>query len=371
MAEPEVLTALRQQTQQQQHSRNASTTEAMPAGSAEDVTAPTEGIPHATSYDTWRVAVKLPPFWVDSPEVWFAQVEGQFSLARITQDRTYYDYVVTHLDARYVNEVRDDLANPPTANLYEHLKTALIRRLSLSEEQKIQLQSAELAERKPSQLLRHMGALAGNVQVEDSFLRALWLQRLPPHVQAILQAQVRLPLNELAEIADRVIEASLPQLSPTIQAVAAPLNTTELARRIYDINRQLTSIQQRLGERLPMQQRRHLQSRDLNTTSSRQPDNNGPCYYHRHFGDRARQFLAVNLSSAFHMKLFCLILGKGALCFQSGGTGRWLLAAGCSRNPLFPAIPVVQGVGRKAAQPTQDSSCICAVIRTTKEVFRS
>ncbi|KAH7936849.1 hypothetical protein HPB49_005747 [Dermacentor silvarum] len=123
MAEPEVITALRQQ--------------AVPAGSAKDVTAPTEGIPHATSYDTWRVAIKLPPFWVDSPEVWFAQVEAQFSLARITQDRTRYDYVVAHLDARYANEVRDIRANPPTANLYEHLKTALIRRLSLLEEQKI------------------------------------------------------------------------------------------------------------------------------------------------------------------------------------------------------------------------------------------
>ncbi|XP_049522567.1 uncharacterized protein LOC125945053 [Dermacentor silvarum] len=257
MAEPEVLTALRQQvqqlqqalqTQQQQHSRNASTTRAVPALSAEDVTAPTEGIPHAASYDTWRVAIKLPPLWVYSPKVWFAQVEAQFSLARITQDRTRYDYVVAHLDARYANEVRDILANPPTANLYEHLKTALIRRLSLSEEQKIrQLQSAELAERKPSQLLRHMRALAGNMQVQDSLLRALWLQRLPPHFQAILQAQVRLPLNELAEIADRVIEASLPQLSPTIQAVATPLNTTDLARRIDDIDRQLTFIQQGLG----------------------------------------------------------------------------------------------------------------------------
>ncbi|KAH7966670.1 hypothetical protein HPB49_018550 [Dermacentor silvarum] len=280
MAEPEVLTALREQvqqlqqelqTQQQQHSHNASTTEAAPAGSAEDVTAPTEGIPHAASYDTWRVAVKLPPFWVDSPEVCTHHARPDpLGLRR------------RPLDALYADEVRNILANPPTANLYERLKTALIRRLSLSEEQKLrQLQSAELAERKPSQLLRHMRVLAGNMQVEDSFLRALWLQRLPPPVQAILQAQVRLPLDELAEIADR--------LSPTIQAVAAPLNTTELARRIDDIDQQLTSVQQRLGERLPMQQYRHLQSHDLNTTSSRQPDNSGPCYYHRCFGDRARQ----------------------------------------------------------------------------------
>ncbi|XP_077525576.1 uncharacterized protein LOC144137114 [Haemaphysalis longicornis] len=284
MADAEALTVLRQQvqqlqqelqqTKQQQQCRNAPANEDVPTGSAEDARAPTEAFPHAAS---WRVAVKLPPFWADSPVVWFAQVEAQFSLARITQDRTLYDYVVAHLDARYANEVRDILANPPTDNLYEHLKSALIRRLSLSEEQKIrQLQSAELAERKPSQLLRHLRALAGNMQVQDSFLRSLWLPRLPPHAQAILQAQVKLPLDELAEIADRVVDASSPQLSPTIQAVAAPLNTTEFTRRIDDIDRRLTSIQQHLDERLPTPQRRHSQSRTVapprhhNRTSTRQ-----------------------------------------------------------------------------------------------------
>ena len=71
MADPQALTALRQrvqqlqqelQTEQQQHSRNASTTEAVPAGSAEDIRAPTEGIQHAATHDTWRVALKIPPF---------------------------------------------------------------------------------------------------------------------------------------------------------------------------------------------------------------------------------------------------------------------------------------------------------------------
>ncbi|XP_075535215.1 uncharacterized protein LOC142570762 [Dermacentor variabilis] len=217
----------------------------------------------------------------------FTQVEAQFSLAHITQDRTRYDYVVAHLDARYANEVRDILANPPMANLYEHLRTELIRRLSPSEDQKVrQLQSAELAERKPSQLLRHMRALAGNMEVQDSLLRALWLQRLPPHVQAILQAQLTLPLDQLAGIADRVIEVSLPPLSPTVQAVATPLNTIELARPIDDINRQLSSIQRRLDQHLPT---RHLQSRGQNTTPSQQPGDDDRCYYHRRFGDRARQ----------------------------------------------------------------------------------
>ncbi|XP_075540728.1 uncharacterized protein LOC142575316 [Dermacentor variabilis] len=186
-----------------------------PAGSAEDVRTPADGIPHTAPHGIGRITIKLPPFWADSPEVWFAQVEAQFSLTHITQDRACYDYVVAHLDARYANQVRNILANPPMANLYEHLKTELVPRLSLSEDQKVQqLESAELAEHKPLQLLRHMRALAGNMEVQDSLLRALWLQRLPPHVQAILQAQLMLPLDQLAGIADRVIEVSLRSCHP-------------------------------------------------------------------------------------------------------------------------------------------------------------
>ena len=192
MADPEALAALRQQVEQleqqlreqqlrmqnEPHSPDDSVqpcADYAPQNSAPTV-AVNAGAATAADLDVWRTAVKLPPFWADSPEVWFAQVEAQFSLARITQDRTRYDYVVAHMDARYANEVRDILVQPPTANLYEYLKTELIRRLSLSEDQSVrQLQSAELAERKPSQLLRHVRALAGNMEVQESFLRSLWL----------------------------------------------------------------------------------------------------------------------------------------------------------------------------------------------------
>jgi len=37
-----------------------------------------------------RVAIKIPPFWADEPELWFAQLEGQFALGGITQDATKY-----------------------------------------------------------------------------------------------------------------------------------------------------------------------------------------------------------------------------------------------------------------------------------------
>ncbi|KAH7974279.1 hypothetical protein HPB49_013619 [Dermacentor silvarum] len=174
-------------------------------------------------------------FGPTGPRYGSPKVEAQFSLACIPQDRTRYNYVVAHLDARYANEVRDILASPPTANLYEHLKTDLIRRLSLSEDQK---------------------------------------------------AQLTLPFDQLAGIANRVIDVSLPQLSPTVQAVAATPNTIELAHRIDDINRQLSTIQRRLDQHLPT---RHSHSRGRNIAPSQQPGDDDRCYYNRRFAKRARQ----------------------------------------------------------------------------------
>ncbi|KAG0414661.1 hypothetical protein HPB47_008180, partial [Ixodes persulcatus] len=142
----ELIQRQQQQIQQQQHQldgpvqqdpANANTTPPVPTGTAAGGGTPAAVISDAASLGVCRVAVKLPPFRADSPEVWFAQVEAQFSLARITQDRTRYDYVVAHLDSRYANEIRDILDNPPAANLYQHLKTELTRRLSLWEDQKV------------------------------------------------------------------------------------------------------------------------------------------------------------------------------------------------------------------------------------------
>ncbi|XP_077550623.1 uncharacterized protein LOC144163773 [Haemaphysalis longicornis] len=106
MADAEALTALRQQvqqlqqelqqTKQQQQSRNAPAHEDVPTGSAEDVRAPAEAFPHAAS---WRVAVKLPPFWADSPKRQLVETAAScqpggrriFVTGRITKQRYLVD----------------------------------------------------------------------------------------------------------------------------------------------------------------------------------------------------------------------------------------------------------------------------------------
>jgi hypothetical protein len=53
-----------------------------------------------------RVAVRLPSFYAEEPEEWFASAEAQFTLAGITEQNTKF-YVFSQLDHRYVREMRD------------------------------------------------------------------------------------------------------------------------------------------------------------------------------------------------------------------------------------------------------------------------
>lgn len=105
-----------------------------------------------------KVSVRVPPFWPEEPEIWFAQVEGQFSISGITNDATKFNYVISQLDNKFSREVKDVILNPPACDKYGKLKTELIKRLTASNEKKLKqlLMHEELGDRKPSQFLRHL-----------------------------------------------------------------------------------------------------------------------------------------------------------------------------------------------------------------------
>ena len=240
------------------------------------------------------IQIKLPPFWPKDPALWFAQIEAQFTTRGITVSKTKFEYVVSSLSPEYATEVRDLLLSPPAEQPYEQLKRELTNRTSVSKQRRLQqlLTSEEIGDRKPSQLLRHIQQLLGDKlnTMDATFLRELFLQRLPSNVRMVLTPSAGdLNLDQLAQLADRIMEASpLPTIAATTSTtdqLTAQVST--LTKRLDELSMQMSkavnTFSRRPG-RSPSPARRRRQS-----TSSDPAAADNLCWYHRRFGEAAQK----------------------------------------------------------------------------------
>lgn len=254
-------------------------------------------LPVPTTGHVDKVACKLPPFWMGRPAPWFAHIESSFALSGITQDSTKYNHVLSVLSETLIGEVEDIVLNPPAQEKYNHLKTELIRRLSISEEKRLAqlLSDEELGDRKPSQFLRHLKSLAGTNLRDESILRQLWLRRLPEHAQAILATQADLPFEKVAQLADRIVEVSRGPVGRPVYAAAAaavppPSDPLErLSRQVEELTRQVASLQR---GRSRSQSTNRFRSRTPSSHASRANEDR-LCWYHRRFGPKATKCIGT------------------------------------------------------------------------------
>lgn len=239
-----------------------------------------------------RVSVRVPPFWPDEPALWFAQVESQFALSKISIDETKFYYLVAQLDHQYAIEVKDVITNPPATDKYIKLKTELIKRLSASKEKRVKqlLMHEELGDRKPSQFLRHLSGLAGP-SVPTDFLLTLWSSRLPQNIQTVIASQMDLEQDKLGELADKIYEIapSSPQVASTSSASAS---YSDMAQQISELTRQVAMLSSRLerSERSRSKSRSTRYNRSRSRSRPRQPPADHPhCFYHFTYGSKANK----------------------------------------------------------------------------------
>lgn len=244
-------------------------------------------VPVDPASDICRVGVRTPPFWPDEPELWFAQIEGQFSISGITSDATKFYYVMGQLDQQYSKEVKDLIINPPSSDKYEKLKSELIKRLSASKQKKVHqlLMHEDLGDRKPSQFLRHLQSLAGP-QVPDDFMSTIWISRLPGNIQTVLAAQPSATLEVLADLADRIqdIAPSTSQVASTSHHSASRFD--DMAREIAELRKQVKSLSMQGNRR----SRQHNRNRSRSTSRSQSSYRKFPiCWYHQKFRSKAHK----------------------------------------------------------------------------------
>lgn len=238
------------------------------------------------------VNMKLPPFWPADPEVWFAQVEAQFTTRGITVQKTKFEYLVASLSPEFATEVRDLILRPPTERPYDALKEQLIKRTTASEQRKLQqlLTTEDLGDRKPTQLLRRMQQLLGNqpelIGGSGAFLRELFLQRLPGNVRVVLAAtDESLTIDKLAELADRIVAVA----TPSVSAVSTPQLTTEVDQLRAEVGR-LQGVVKSLSSQSQLRRpSRFRRSPSPVRRRSPEPTDHTLCWYHQKFGDDARK----------------------------------------------------------------------------------
>ncbi|XP_035230005.1 uncharacterized protein LOC118201964 [Stegodyphus dumicola] len=134
------------------------------------------------------VSVKIPPFWIDRPEIWFYTVEAKFKIAGITSQETKFNYLVAQLDPKFVKNIWD-IIKDETATKYSAAKERLTNLFKESENKRIKrlLAGLELGDMKPSQMLRKMRTLGDNNDVSEKVLRTLWMEKLSDTVKNILK----------------------------------------------------------------------------------------------------------------------------------------------------------------------------------------
>jgi len=222
--------------------------------------------------------VQLPPFWEEDVSLWFIQVEALFQAHRLSSQHRKFQTLLSQLPFKALSQVAD-LARNPTTNPYDTLKERLIASYSESQERKIQklLEETRLGDQKPSQLLRHM-----QTQAEDAatnpVLRTIWIRALPQRVQSILAALDQGNLNQLAAVADKIMEVD------TVPSVMATHNTPSVNiiedKSFSNLKEEIKQLRREI-EALKLKNRKNPRER------SKSPFQKPFCYYHYKFGTKA------------------------------------------------------------------------------------
>ncbi|CAK9821249.1 hypothetical protein ANTRET_LOCUS15 [Anthophora retusa] len=189
------------------------------------------------------------------------------------------------------------MLDPPTERKYERLKTELISRLSTSKKRRIQrlLEHEEIGDRRPSQFLRHLRALAGTC-VSEPLMRTLWLGRLPSNIQAILATQQDTALDKVAELADAITDTmpGRPSIAETTRPVSATpstptdLLTDRMMQMLIAMQEQTETMKVKIAELRSSrrdqpfrnQQRRRSITRRRSNSRRRDHSASGMCWYH-------------------------------------------------------------------------------------------
>ena len=240
----------------------------------------------------------LPAFQSKDVRFWFLQVEATFRTNNVKDQQVMFDSVITALDVNAASDIADILETPPEETPYDKLKEALLSRLAISNAARIKrvLSNLAIGDRTPSQHLRRLRSEAGN-NFSEEVLQTIWLDSLPADVKLVISGTKNLPLDQLAEMADRVHEVAAPRRS--IAAVSSPASSSapHWQTQIDALTKPLAAVVKQLDGRGRKASRtqssagpaaKRPRSRSPSVTQDEDADD-AHCWYHRRFKEKARK----------------------------------------------------------------------------------
>jgi len=231
-------------------------------------------------------------FVAQHARLFFANFELTCESLNITKQRQKFRHLINLLPMSVQLDVEGLIIDPPSESPYDTIKEALLRKLTDSDDAKLQqiLEHETLGDRKPSQLLAAMRRAAIGFNFPDNVMRALWLRKLPHSCkQILLGMDSDCSLDRLAEKADAICSSSCDQ---TIASVSSTSNHafdrcfTKLEELIDCLA--VDKLHQNRGRRSTDCQRRPPSRQTIANDQQNSPDS-GVCWYHRKFGDAAKR----------------------------------------------------------------------------------
>ncbi|XP_039968154.1 uncharacterized protein LOC120779866 [Bactrocera tryoni] len=117
---------------------------------------------------------KLPQFWSIQPRLWFVQVEAVLQVARITNDASRYNQIVSALDPDAMLQLADFLQNPPGTDKYAKLKDEILKRFSESSDRQLHRALTEISKEDVSSIQpRHAQLRATTGALDAKYLQLL------------------------------------------------------------------------------------------------------------------------------------------------------------------------------------------------------
>ncbi|XP_046801137.1 uncharacterized protein LOC124418542 [Lucilia cuprina] len=268
-----------------------------PPAEGEDKAAPSKSLPILASPAIESISAIR--FSTSDPELWFTQIDGLLHVNRITSDLSKYYTIITALDPNTLHQIADVAKNPPASGKYDKLKKELIARFGETKERQLLklVTGLDLSGRRPSQLLREVRNLAG-ANVSDDALTTLWMQRMPDNVRCIISVCKGQSLENLSEIADRVIDNSssthhvMSTSSSTDKSFCdaiGPSKIITLEARISALETAINQVIQKLSDiSVNANMNNNRPSRNRSRSQS-QRQKQKVCYYHIKFGASSRK----------------------------------------------------------------------------------